>query len=146
MTNVLVLHGPNLNLLGLREPDIYGQFTLDDINTKLQSLTSLRLECLQSNAEHVLIDRIQATLHDDTACIIFNPAAYTHTSVALRDALLAVKTPFYEVHLSDIQSREKFRQHSYFSDIAQAVFAGEGINSYIAALKACEDYLTLNKG
>lgn len=146
MVNILVLHGPNLNLLGLREPSIYGHLSLSDINTKLQALTSLKLECLQSNAEHILIERIHKTLDDGTQAIIFNPAAFTHTSIALRDALLAVKTPFYEVHLSDINSREEFRRHSYFSDIAQNIFSGNGIESYIAALKACEQYLTLKKG
>jgi 3-dehydroquinate dehydratase II len=141
MSKILVLHGPNLNLLGRREPDIYGNTTLVDINTQLTQSTSYELTFLQSNAEHILIDRIHKTLDDGTALILFNPAAFTHTSIALRDALLATQTPFIEIHLSDTQAREDFRKHSYFSDIALAVFAGHGVQSYLQALAQAEKHL-----
>ena len=134
---LLVLHGPNLNLLGTREPDKYGHTTLADIDTRLRHLASAAgcvLESLQSNAEHVLIDRIHTAARDGTDFIIINPAAYTHTSVALRDALLAVAIPFIEVHLSNIYKRESFRHHSYFSDIAVGVVSGFGAQSYELAL------------
>lgn len=134
---ILVLHGPNLNLLGRREPAIYGSDTLEDINDRLQQRARQRgvsLQCLQSNAEHVLVERVQQTLADGTAFIIINPAAFTHTSVALRDALAAVKVPFVEVHLSNVHARESFRQHSYLSDIAVGVICGLGAAGYELAL------------
>ena len=118
--SILIMHGPNLNLLGVREPDIYGVVTLQDINRNLSKLAEnkeIKLDFFQSNAEFALIDRIQQTMRDGTDFIIINPAAYTHTSVAMRDALAAVKLPFIEVHLSNVYARESFRQQSYFSDL-----------------------------
>lgn len=137
--HILVLHGPNLNLLGQREPHIYGSATLADINQTLSSIAKqagFTLETLQSNAEHILIERIQAAMSDDTAFIIINPAAFTHTSIALRDALAAANKPFIEVHLSNIHSREAFRHHSYLSDLAQGVICGLGAYGYQAALQS----------
>ena len=139
MASVLVLHGPNLNMLGTREPEKYGTDTLDDINQRLSQLATGHghvLSHLQSNSEQVLIERIHATQTDGTAFILFNPAAFTHTSVALRDALLAVALPFIEVHLSNVHGREPFRQHSYFSDIAIGVISGLGAQGYELALQA----------
>lgn len=136
--NILIVHGPNLNLLGVREPEIYGGNTLQDINRNLSKLTEntgVRLDFFQSNAEYALIDRVQQTMHDETDFIIINPAAYTHTSIALRDALAAVKLPFIEVHLSNIYSRESFRQRSYFSDLAIGVISGLGAKGYELALR-----------
>lgn len=136
--NILIIHGPNLNLLGIREPQIYGGNTLQDINRDLSKLTEnsgVRLGFFQSNAESALIDRVQQTMHDGTNFIIINPAAYTHTSIALRDALAAVKLPFIEVHLSNIYSRESFRQQSYFSDLAIGVICGLGAKGYELALR-----------
>lgn len=138
MATILVLNGPNLNLLGTREPEIYGADTLADIETRLHSLAaenSLALEFFQSNAEHALVDK----LHDSRGkvdFIIINPAAFTHTSVALRDALTAVAVPFIEVHISNIHAREAFRQHSYLSDIAKGVICGLGPQVYELALQA----------
>ena len=135
---ILVLNGPNLNMLGMREEDIYGSETLDDIKMKLEDRAK-DLDCYisfyQSNAEHELIDAIHSALKNNIDAIIFNPAAYTHTSVALRDAILAVKIPFFEVHISDINAREDFRKKSYFSDIAKKVFSGFGTNGYVLALE-----------
>jgi len=145
MAKILVLHGPNLNLLGTREPDIYGSETLDAINIRLsaQALDNGHtLSFLQSNAEHILIDRIQQCLRDLTDFIIFNPAALTHTSIALRDALLAVNKPFIEVHLSNIHSRESFRHISYFSDIAIGCITGLGSLGYSLALQYAHHHLT----
>ena len=136
---VLVLNGPNLNLLGTREPAVYGHATLEDIDAALQTTAQAAghtLESLQSNAEHVLVDRIQAARTDGTAFIVINPAAFTHTSVARRDALAAVALPFIEVHLSNPHSREPFRHTSYFSDIATGVVCGFGADSYRYALDA----------
>lgn len=136
--NILIMHGPNLNLLGVREPDIYGAVTLQDINRNLSKLTenkAIKLDFFQSNAEFALIDRIQQTMHDGTDFIIINPAAYTHTSVAMRDALAAVKLPFIEVHLSNVYARESFRQRSYFSDLAVGVISGLGTKGYELALE-----------
>jgi 3-dehydroquinate dehydratase-2 len=135
--NILVIHGPNLNLLGLREPEIYGCVTLADINRNLSKLAEdagVKLEAFQSNAEVDLIERIQLALSDGTDFIIINPAAYTHTSIALRDALAAIKLPFIEIHLSNIFSRESFRRKSYFSDLAVGVISGLGAKSYELAL------------
>lgn len=136
--NILIIHGPNLNLLGVREPEIYGGVTLQDINRNLSRLTentSVKLDFFQSNAESALIDRVQQTMSDGTDFIIINPAAYTHTSIALRDALAAVKLPFIEVHLSNIYSRESFRQKSYFSDLAIGIISGLGAKGYELALE-----------
>jgi len=139
MKRVLVLHGPNLNLLGSREPDHYGHATLEQIDRRLAELgqkAGVAVASFQSNAEAPLIDRIHAAKGDGTAYIIFNPAAFTHTSVALRDALSAVSVPFIEVHLSNVHAREAFRAHSYFSDIAAGVVSGFGPLSYELALEA----------
>ena len=139
MAKLLLLHGPNLNLLGTREPTVYGHTTLADIDADLAARAAAAghtLEALQSNAEHVLVDRVQAARLDGTAFILINPAAFTHTSVALRDALAAVAIPFIEIHLSNPHSREPFRQHSYFSDKAVGVICGFGADSYRYALDA----------
>jgi len=136
--NILIIHGPNLNLLGAREPEIYGNVTLQDINKKLSQLAEnaqARLDFFQSNAESALIDRIQQTMNDSTDFIIINPAAYTHTSIAMRDALAAVNLPFIEIHLSNVFSREHFRQQSYFSDLAVGVISGFGAKGYELALE-----------
>ncbi|RFF28354.1 MULTISPECIES: type II 3-dehydroquinate dehydratase [unclassified Wenzhouxiangella] len=139
MTAVLVVHGPNLNLLGQREPEVYGQDTLDDINARLARLAvsnDIDLSTFQSNAEHELVDRIQAAAADGTDWILINPAAFTHTSVAVRDALAAVALPFIEIHLSNPHRREPFRHHSHFSDLAEGLVAGLGVDSYLLALQA----------
>ncbi|PRB84631.1 type II 3-dehydroquinate dehydratase [Pseudomonas sp. MYb185] len=139
MASILVLHGPNLNLLGTREPDVYGAATLEQINTRLAEQAQQaghRLQALQSNAEHELIGRIHAARDEAIDFIIINPAAFTHTSVAIRDALLAVSIPFIEVHLSNVHKREPFRHHSYFSDIAEGVICGLGAEGYALALQA----------
>jgi len=150
MADILILHGPNLNLLGLREPQHYGSDRLEDINQRLQALAASQghsAQCFQSNAEHELIDRIHSARQDNTAFIVINPAAYTHTSVALRDALAAVKIPFIEVHLSNVHAREPFRRHSYFSDIALGVISGLGALGYELALQAALRHVenTVNK-
>ena len=134
---ILVLHGPNLNLLGTREPGVYGNRTLDQINTDLAQRAAdagAKLQTFQSNHEGALIDRVQAARHDGTRFIIINPAALTHTSVGLRDALAAVALPFIEVHLSNVHRREPFRHHSYFSDLAVGVICGLGADGYRLAL------------
>ena len=139
MATILVLHGPNLNLLGTREPDIYGATTLDDINARLADLAAQQghsLAHFQSNAEAELVDRVQAASREGVAFILINPAAYTHTSVALRDALAAVDIPFIEIHLSNTHAREDFRQHSYFSAIARGVICGLGAHGYELGLQA----------
>lgn len=139
MAKLLVLHGPNLNLLGNREPGVYGHTTLEQIDQALQAQAEAAghaLDALQSNAEHVLVDRVQAARRDGTALILINPAAFTHTSVALRDALAAVDVPFIEIHLSNPHAREPFRQHSYFSDKAVGVICGFGADSYRYAMDA----------
>jgi 3-dehydroquinate dehydratase-2 len=136
--NILLLNGPNLNMLGQREPEKYGTQTLQDIVDDLQaqaSSSSVTLEHFQSNAEHALIDRVHAAIGKVDA-IIINPAAFTHTSVALRDALLSVNIPFIEVHLSNVHAREPFRHHSYFSDVAAGVIVGLGAIGYSLALTA----------
>ena len=139
MPKILVLHGPNLNLLGSREPEHYGHDTLEAINQRLQALgkkAGVEVSTFQSNAEAPLIDRIHAAKSDETAVIVINPAAFTHTSVALRDALAAVGIPFIEVHLSNVHARESFRRHSYFSDLAIGVITGLGALGYELALEA----------
>lgn len=139
MANILVLHGPNLNLLGTREPGIYGADTLESINKTLADIArhaGHNLYTFQSNAEHELINRAHDARNEGIHFILINPAAFTHTSVALRDALAAVSIPFIEVHLSNVHKREAFRHHSYFSDLAQGVICGFGAHSYELALQA----------
>lgn len=139
MAKILALHGPNLNLLGVREPDIYGNETLADINAGLAEQAQAaghELGWYQSNAEHELIGRIQQARDDRTDIILFNAGAYTHTSIALRDALSAVAIPFIEVHLSNVHAREPFRHYSYLADIAVGVISGFGSDSYRLALDA----------
>lgn len=139
MADILILHGPNLNMLGVREPGIYGSKSLDDINSDLtQQAESLGIsvDTFQSNTEGELVTRIQQAYQESVKFIIINPAAYTHTSVAMRDALLSVKIPFIEVHLSNVHQRETFRHHSYFSDKAVAVICGLGTDGYSYALDA----------
>jgi 3-dehydroquinate dehydratase-2 len=142
--SVLVLHGPNLNLLGLREPEHYGKNTLADINKLLAGkaeTAGIALESFQSNAEVELINKVQALATTPVDFLIINPAAFTHTSVALRDALAAVRIPFIEVHLSNVYSREAFRHHSYFTDIAVGVISGLGSQGYLSALDYAINYL-----
>jgi 3-dehydroquinate dehydratase-2 len=139
MSTILVLHGPNLNMLGTREPEVYGYETLADINNRLSQTATDQghhLLHLQSNAEHELIDRLHKAHAENVEFIIINPAAFTHTSVALRDAILASDIPFIEVHLSNVHARESFRHHSYFSDIAVGVICGLGSQGYDFALQA----------
>jgi len=141
---ILLINGPNLNLLGMREPGHYGVATLADITKRLAELAEEKeaeLTSLQSNAEHELIERVQAAPKDGIDFIIINPAAFTHTSVGLRDALLAVGIPFIEVHLSNVHAREEFRRHSYFSDVAVGVSSGLGPMGYELALRAAVRYL-----
>ncbi|MBA6392296.1 type II 3-dehydroquinate dehydratase [Colwellia sp. BRX10-3] len=145
--NILVLNGPNLNMLGKREPAIYGSLTLTEIMTNLASMANefnVQLSHKQSNAEHSLLEEIHASF-ERIDFIIINPAAFTHTSVALRDALLSVNIPFIEVHLSNVHAREPFRQHSYLSDIAVGVISGLGAKGYEYALAAATDWLEKNK-
>jgi len=144
MSHILCLNGPNLNLLGTREPERYGHMTLADIEQHLHATAAAlghRLSFLQSNAEHVLIERIHAARDEDVSFIVFNPGAFTHTSIALRDALLAVALPFIEVHLTNIYAREPFRAHSYFSDIAVGMISGFGAQGYELALVAAAQRL-----
>lgn len=139
MARLLVLHGPNLNLLGSREPEIYGSDTLADIDARLSSQAAEaghELQSFQSNAEHALIDRVHQARDDRVGYIVLNPGAFTHTSIALRDALLGVAIPFIEVHLSNVHARETFRQHSYLSDVAAGVISGLGAHGYELALQA----------
>lgn len=141
---ILVLHGPNLNLLGIREPQVYGATTLEQINAELVARAAQRgvtLTAFQSNHEGALIDRVQAARTDGTAFIVINPGGFTHTSVALRDALAGVALPFIEVHLSNIHRREPFRHHSYFSDLAEGVILGLGAAGYRLAVDAALDRL-----
>lgn len=141
--SILVIHGPNLNMLGTREPQHYGSQTLADINQHLQDLAradQARLETFQSNSEASIIEKIHALSVNKMDYVIINPAAFTHTSIAIRDALSAVKTPFIEVHLSNVHARESFRHHSYFSDIAQAVICGLGAEGYYAAYRYIQQH------
>ncbi|MFT6418925.1 MAG: 3-dehydroquinate dehydratase-2 [Cognaticolwellia sp.] len=145
--NILVLNGPNLNMLGKREPTIYGALSLAEIMENLASnaeIANVHLTHKQSNAEHILLDEIHSSF-EKVDFIIINPAAFTHTSVALRDALLSVSIPFIEVHLSNVHARESFRQHSYLSDIAVGVISGLGAKGYEYALAAATDWLEKNK-
>ncbi|HEY3299848.1 MAG TPA: type II 3-dehydroquinate dehydratase [Methylophilaceae bacterium] len=138
LKSVLVIHGPNLNLLGTREPAHYGSNTLADINSQLAEQAKqagITLDTFQSNSEHELIEKIHTLVGQQTDYLIINPAAFTHTSVALRDAISGVKVPFIEVHLSNVYAREQFRHHSYFSDIAVGVISGLGAQGYFLALQ-----------
>ena len=144
MSDLLLINGPNLNLLGSREPDVYGADRLQDIEarcTELAQSLGHTLQCFQSNAEHELIDRVQQAASDQVAFIILNPGGFTHTSVALRDALLAVQIPFIEIHLSNTFAREEFRHNSYFSDIASSCLFGFGAYGYELAVQAASQYV-----
>ncbi len=144
MPIITILNGPNLNLLGVREPGHYGSKTLKDIENALQSMATEQghqLRFYQNNAEHEIVEHIHRAMHDRTDFIIINPAAFTHTSVAIRDALLASQLPFIEVHLSNVYAREPFRKHSYFSDIAKGVICGLGAYGYELALQAAHQIL-----
>lgn len=144
---ILVLHGPNLNLLGLREPEHYGNLTLDAINDRLKAQAeqaNIALETFQSNAEAEIVAKIQSLAVNTVDFVIINPAAFTHTSIAIRDALSAVKVPFIEVHLSNVFARESFRHHSYFSDVAVGVISGLGADGYTAALNYVVNQLNKN--
>ena len=144
MASILVLHGPNLNLLGEREPDVYGHTTLADINMALEHQAKEaghHLLSMQSNAEYELVERIQEARNEGVNFILINPAAFTHTSVALRDALAAVAIPFIEIHLSNIHQREAFRHHSYFSDLAEGVICGLGAQGYELGLAAAIQFI-----
>ena len=144
MPDLLVINGPNLNLLGTREPEHYGSDTLDDINKRLIAQAqgeNLSLECFQSNSEVDLIEQIHSAVNSGVQFILINPAAFTHTSVALRDAMSGVDIPFIEIHLSNVHARESFREHSYFSDIAIGVISGLGAFGYELALQAAVKHL-----
>ncbi len=143
MKNILVLHGPNLNLLGSREPAVYGRVTLAEIDANLITLAEKNgaiARCFQSNAEADLVERIHAARNDGTQFIVINPAAFTHTSVAIRDALAGVAIPFIEVHLSNVHAREAFRKESFFSDLAVGVISGLGASGYEFAVQYALDY------
>ena len=145
MAKLLLINGPNLNLLGQREPEKYGYSTLAELdNRAVQYAASLghQLLCFQSNAEHALIDRIHAAKSENIGFIVINPGAFTHTSIALRDALLAVAIPFIEVHLSNVYARESFRHHSYLSDCAVGVISGLGADGYEFAISAAASQIT----
>jgi 3-dehydroquinate dehydratase-2 len=147
MPKILLLHGPNLNMLGKREPEHYGTATLDSINKDLQTIADKRgveLDIMQTNAEHELVDRIQHAA--DVDFIIINPAAFTHTSVAIRDALASVAIPFIEIHLSNVHAREDFRRKSLLSDLATGVISGLGPIGYTLALRAAIDLTQTSKG
>jgi 3-dehydroquinate dehydratase-2 len=144
MSSFLLLNGPNLNLLGSREPDVYGDTSLQDIEERVIEMSlelGHKMACFQSNAEHELIDRIQQAARDKVEFIIFNPGAFTHSSIALRDALLAVDIPFIELHLSNTFAREQFRHKSYFSDIASSCLFGFGAHGYELAVIAASRYI-----
>ncbi len=148
MAKITIVNGPNLNLLGIREPGHYGSQTLEDIENKVKSIGSSlghSIDFQQSNAEHEIVEIIHTAFQHTIDFIIINPAAFTHTSVAIRDALLATKIPFIEVHLSNVHARESFRAHSYFSDIAVGVICGLGANGYELALHAAHQILTESK-
>jgi len=149
MSDLLLINGPNLNLLGSREPDVYGAERLEDIEARCAETAKAlghALQCFQSNAEHELIDRVQQAARDDVAFIILNPGAFTHTSIALRDALLAVQIPFIEIHLSNTFAREEFRHNSYFSDIASSCLFGFGAYGYELAVQAASQYVGKAEG
>ncbi len=145
MASILLLNGPNLNLLGTREPEVYGADGLDDIEARCSDFAlklGHSLTCFQSNAEHELVDRVQRSRADGIDFIVLNPGAFTHTSIALRDALLAVDIPFIEIHLSNVFARETFRHNSYFSDIASGCLFGFGPSGYELALTAAHEFVT----
>ena len=144
MHQILVLHGPNLNLLGTREPEVYGYDTLDDINARLRAAApaDVQIDAVQSNAEHELINAVHRAKQDGVSFIIINPGAFTHTSIALRDALLGVSIPFIEVHLSNVHAREEFRQTSYLSDVAVGVITGLWAQGYEFALAAAHERIS----
>lgn len=147
MAKLLLLNGPNLNLLGSREPALYGAQTLADLIAAVREeagQAGLELDAFQSNAEHTLIERVHTAGQDGTAFILINPAGFTHTSVALRDALAAVALPFIEIHITNIQAREPFRHHSYFSDLALGTICGLGIQGYLLAVQAAARWLQDN--
>ena len=149
MSDFLLINGPNLNLLGTREPDVYGATTLEDIEGRCNVVAGElghTLACYQSNAEHDLVDRVQQAARDGVDFIILNPGAFTHTSVALRDALLAVRIPFIEIHLSNTFAREEFRHHSFFSDIATSCLFGFGAHGYELALQAASRFVADSEG
>jgi len=149
MHRVLVIHGPNLNLLGSREPDVYGSETLDAINARLTQQAAglgIELQTFQSNSEGALVDRIHQGGAEDASFVLINPGAYTHTSVALRDALLGTGIPFIEIHISNVHAREEFRQMSYLSDVAVGVISGLGSQGYDLALAAAARHLKDNEG
>ena len=149
MSSFLLINGPNLNLLGSREPEVYGATSLEDIEERAKALAQElghELDCYQSNAEHELIDRVQKAARDEVSFIVLNPGAFTHTSIALRDALLAVKIPFIELHLSNTFAREEFRHNSYFSDIAQSCLFGFGAYGYELALHAASKHVAGGEG
>ena len=149
MSDFLLINGPNLNLLGSREPDVYGETRLADIEARCVALAQElghTLTCFQSNAEHKLIDRVHQAASDGVDFMILNPGAFTHTSVALRDAFLAVRIPFIEIHLSNTFAREEFRQHSYFSDIASSCLFGFGAFGYELAVQAAGYYVANDEG
>jgi 3-dehydroquinate dehydratase-2 len=144
MSSILLLNGPNLNLLGEREPDIYGDFSLEDIEKTIEKIgkkNNIDNECFQSNAEHELVDKIHNAKSNEVKIILFNPGAFTHSSISLRDAILGVNIPLIEIHLSNIYGREEFREKSYFSDIALGVVSGFGKQSYLMAFQAAKNYL-----
>lgn len=144
MADILLINGPNLNMLGVREPGVYGQSTLTDIEQLCETVlmeSGHTSDCFQSNAEHELIERIHLARNENVGLIVINPAAYTHSSIAIRDALSAVAIPFIEVHISNIYQRESFRQHSYFSDQAIGVVSGFGIFGYEMAMRAAVNFL-----
>ena len=144
MTKLLVLHGPNLNLLGEREPELYGTTTLADIDRELVAAAArlgYDLDCFQSNAEPELIERVHRAKREEVGFIIINPGAFTHTSVALRDAFAGVDIPFIEIHLSNVFAREEFRRHSYLSELAVAVISGAGASGYGLALQVAAEQL-----
>ena len=144
MARILVLHGPNLNLLGSREPEVYGTDTLQDINSRLEALAASaghEIQCLQSNAEHELVEAVHGAKARQVGFIVINPGAFTHTSIALRDALLGVNIPFIEIHLSNVHAREPFRHQSYLSDIAVGVISGLGAIGYELALQAALQHI-----
>ena len=146
MSSILLLNGPNLNLLGEREPDIYGDFSLEDIEKTLEKLgkeNNIDTACFQSNAEHELVDKIHDAKSNGVKIILFNPGAFTHSSISLRDAILGVNIPLIEIHLSNIYGREEFREKSYFSDIALGVVSGFGKQSYLMAFQAAKNYLLM---
>jgi 3-dehydroquinate dehydratase-2 len=148
MSNLLIINGPNLNRLGEREPDTYGTSTLVEIESRCRRLAEelgCTLDSYQSNAEHEIVERIHQAAREGVACIIINPAAFTHTSVAIRDALLSVTIPFIELHLSNTKAREPFRHHSYLADVARGTIAGFGPTGYELAIRAAADIAVGNK-